>query len=61
MHYVVVKSNGVLVSFRSGNEDAWDGIGLLVILRLWRVARIANGERTPSGGHCKTAVTVFSS
>lgn len=25
-------------------EDAFDGIGLLILLRLWRVARIINGQ-----------------
>lgn len=25
------------------HEDAFDGIGLLILLRLWRVARIING------------------
>ena len=38
----------VIVSFAldiaySGNMDAWDAIGLLVLLRLWRVVRIVNG------------------
>lgn len=28
------------------HEDAFDGIGLLILLRLWRVARIINGEET---------------
>lgn len=28
----------------SGNADAWDAVGLLVLLRLWRIVRIANGE-----------------
>lgn len=26
------------------HEDAFDGIGLLILLRLWRVARIINGQ-----------------
>lgn len=30
----------VVLIFR---EDAFDGIGLLILLRLWRVARIING------------------
>lgn len=25
-------------------EDAFDGMGLLILLRLWRVARIINGK-----------------
>ncbi|XP_028411794.1 voltage-gated hydrogen channel 1-like [Dendronephthya gigantea] len=38
----------VIVSFSldiaySGNMDAWDAVGLLVLLRLWRVVRIVNG------------------
>ncbi|XP_065194473.1 voltage-gated hydrogen channel 1-like [Sycon ciliatum] len=38
----------VIISFSldvavSGNEDAWEGVELLILLRLWRVARIANG------------------
>ena len=38
----------VIVSFAldiaySGNMDAWDAVGLLVLLRLWRVVRIVNG------------------
>jgi hypothetical protein len=38
----------VVVSFAmdaayGGDEDAWDGVGLLVLLRLWRVVRIVNG------------------
>ena len=28
----------------SGDEDAWDGVGLLVLLRMWRVVRIVNGK-----------------
>ena len=27
----------------SGNSDAWDAVGLLVLLRLWRIVRIVNG------------------
>lgn len=26
------------------HEDAFDGLGLLILLRLWRVARIINGQ-----------------
>lgn len=26
------------------HEDAFDGMGLLILLRLWRVARIINGQ-----------------
>lgn len=26
------------------HEDAFNGIGLLILLRLWRVARIINGQ-----------------
>lgn len=26
------------------HEDAFSGIGLLIVLRLWRVARIINGQ-----------------
>ncbi|XP_062516900.1 voltage-gated hydrogen channel 1-like [Corticium candelabrum] len=38
----------VVVSFAmdaayGGDEDAWDGVGLLVLLRMWRVVRIVNG------------------
>lgn len=29
------------------HEDAFDGVGLLILLRLWRVARIINGEQRP--------------
>lgn len=29
------------------HEDAFDAIGLLILLRLWRVARIINGELLP--------------
>lgn len=32
--------------YHSGNADAWDAIGLLVLLRLWRIVRIANGKST---------------
>lgn len=31
------------------SKDAFDGMGLLILLRLWRVARIVNGERSPTG------------
>lgn len=27
------------------HEDAFDGMGLLILLRLWRVARIINGQQ----------------
>ena len=35
----------------SGKEGAVAGIGLIVILRLWRVTRIVNGEFKHSGQH----------
>ena len=40
----------------SGNADAWDAVGLLVLLRLWRIVRIANGE-TNVQIHSYTACT----
>eukprot|EP00118_Oscarella_pearsei_P001340 m.7203 g.7203 ORF g.7203 m.7203 type:complete len:287 (+) comp17997_c0_seq1:34-894(+) len=39
---VVIVSFALDVAY-SGNEDAWDGVGLLILLRLWRVTRIING------------------
>lgn len=45
----------VIVSFildvvYTASEDAFDAsMGLLILLRLWRVARIVNGERSPTG------------
>ena len=41
---VVVVVSFVLDIVFISNEDAFDGVGFLILLRLWRVARILNGE-----------------
>ncbi|XP_028411795.1 voltage-gated hydrogen channel 1-like [Dendronephthya gigantea] len=40
---VVVAVSFALDVAYSGNVDAWDAVGLLVLLRLWRIVRIVNG------------------
>lgn len=41
---VVVVVSFVLDIVYIFNEDSFDGMGFLILLRLWRVARILNGE-----------------
>ena len=43
---VVVVVSFVLDVVYVSSEGAFDGMGLLILLRLWRVARIVNGEPT---------------
>ena len=43
---VVVVVSFVLDIVFVANEDVLDGVGFLILLRLWRVARIINGEET---------------
>ncbi|MGH0123610.1 UNVERIFIED_CONTAM: hypothetical protein FKN15_050212 [Acipenser sinensis] len=44
---VVVIVSFILDIVYISHEDAFDGVGLLILLRLWRVARIVNGNAAP--------------
>ncbi|MBN3274775.1 HVCN1 protein, partial [Polyodon spathula] len=44
---IVVIVSFVLDIVYVSHEDAFDGVGLLILLRLWRVARIVNGNAAP--------------
>lgn len=47
---LVVTVSFVLDIVFISNEDALDGMGFLILLRLWRVARILNGRYNLSNG-----------
>ena len=47
---IVVVVSFVLDVVYISSEDAFDGVGLLILFRLWRVARIVNGEPLPDLG-----------
>ncbi|XP_041079274.1 voltage-gated hydrogen channel 1-like isoform X1 [Polyodon spathula] len=51
---IVVIVSFVLDIVYISHEDAFNGMGLLILLRLWRVARIVNGNAAPLEPCCGT-------
>lgn len=54
---IVVIVSFILDIVYISQENAFDGVGLLILLRLWRVARIINGTLHISVIHMKLILT----